>query len=444
MFPFVTVVQCPQEKMLEKIGPTLVCSAMTEDRKFQRGLAGRDAHRPAQHRPDPDDPAQLAAAARGQHRRFLVPCPRLPRSAKEIIRASRRPRMGHAGSFADIDGSRSPVRQFRGLVAHSISNRSTRVVFGAGTLARLGELARELGGTRASCWSPIRGWRPRAIRRRRLRRCAKRAWKYLSSTTSKQNPTIAPRRSWLAIARPHRIDFDRQRGRRQLDGLRQGNQLPLDQRRHDGRLHRASARRPGRCCPRSACRPPPGTGSEAQSYALIADEATHMKMACGDRKAAFRVAILDPEVTVSQPPRVTAITGIDALSHALESYVTTRRNPLAQMFAREAWRLLEPTSKSCCASPANLEARGAMQIGANFAGTAIENSMLGACHACANPLTAHYGITHGMAIGILLAARDPLQRPRGRPPLRRPGPPSRLVNGEAGAAAESWPSGSPT
>src|SRR5207237_8723592 len=79
-----------------------------------------------------------------------------------------------------------------------------------------------------------------------------------------------------------------------------------------------------------------GTGSEAQSFALIADEKTHLKMACGDRKAAFRVTILDPEVTVSQPTAVTAITGIDALSHALESYVTTRRNTLSQTFAREA------------------------------------------------------------------------------------------------------------
>src|SRR5204863_1384379 len=67
-----------------------------------------------------------------------------------------------------------------------------------------------------------------------------------------------------------------------------------------------------------------GTGSEAQSFALIADESTHMKMACGDRKAAFRIAILDPEVTVSQPLKVTAVTGIDALAHAVESYVCTR------------------------------------------------------------------------------------------------------------------------
>src|SRR5262249_30241693 len=145
-----------------------------------------------------------------------------------------------------------------------------------------------------------------------------------------------------------------------------------------------------------------GTGSEAQSFALIADEKTHLKMACGDRKAAFATAILDPEVTVTQPAKVTALTGIDALSHAVESYVTTKRNTVSQMFAREAWKLLEVNLEKVLHDPKDLEARGAMQMGAFLAGTAIENSMLGVCHACANPLTAHYGITHGLAIGVLL------------------------------------------
>ena len=76
-----------------------------------------------------------------------------------------------------------------------------------------------------------------------------------------------------------------------------------------------------------------GTGSEAQSYALISDEKTHVKMACGDKKASPRVAILDPLVTVSQPARVTAVSGIDALSHALETWVTTVRQPISLMFA---------------------------------------------------------------------------------------------------------------
>ena len=65
-----------------------------------------------------------------------------------------------------------------------------------------------------------------------------------------------------------------------------------------------------------------------------------MKMACGDKKASCRIALLDPELTVTQPPRVTALTGIDALSHALETFVTHARNPVSLAFSREAWRLL--------------------------------------------------------------------------------------------------------
>jgi alcohol dehydrogenase len=107
-------------------------------------------------------------------------------------------------------------------------------------------------------------------------------------------------------------------------------------------------------------------------------------------------------LTVSQPAKVAAVTGIDALSHAAESYVTTKRNPLAQMFAREAWKMLDENFEGVLRNPTDLDARGNMQMGAFLAGTAIENSMLGACHACANPLTAHYGLTHGIAVGILL------------------------------------------
>jgi alcohol dehydrogenase len=145
-----------------------------------------------------------------------------------------------------------------------------------------------------------------------------------------------------------------------------------------------------------------GTGSEAQSYALIADDQSHRKMACGDRQAAFRIAVLDPEVTVSQPAKVTAVTGIDAMAHALESYVCTKRGPISQMFARAAWNLLEAHFDRVLVNPNDVESRGAMQLGANLAGCAIENSMLGVCHACANPLTAHYGLVHGLAIGVML------------------------------------------
>ncbi len=145
-----------------------------------------------------------------------------------------------------------------------------------------------------------------------------------------------------------------------------------------------------------------GTGSEAQSYAVIADSATHMKMACGDPKLAFGVAILDPELTYSQPPAVTAAAGFDAIAHAVETAVTRRRSAISTLFSREAFRLLDGHYQRALDEPRDLAARSAMQLGAYYAGVAIEQSMLGAAHACANPLTARYDLTHGVALAILL------------------------------------------
>ena len=145
-----------------------------------------------------------------------------------------------------------------------------------------------------------------------------------------------------------------------------------------------------------------GTGSECQSFALIADEQTHQKMACGDPKAAARIAVLDPTLTISQPPRVTACTGIDALSHALETAVTTKRNTLSLAYSREAFRLCFNSLARVLRKSDDLEARAGMLQGAAFSGLAIENSMLGAAHAAANPLTAHFRIVHGQAVGMML------------------------------------------
>jgi alcohol dehydrogenase len=131
-----------------------------------------------------------------------------------------------------------------------------------------------------------------------------------------------------------------------------------------------------------------GTGSEAQSYALISDPASHVK---------------NPTLTLSQPRAVTATAGYDALSHAVETYVTTRATAFSDAFAREAFRLLEASYPRVLDEPADLEARGAMLLGAHLAGAAIEASMLGATHACANPLSARYGTAHGVAIALMLS-----------------------------------------
>ncbi len=145
-----------------------------------------------------------------------------------------------------------------------------------------------------------------------------------------------------------------------------------------------------------------GTGSEAQSYAVISDASTHMKMACGDPSAAVKIAILDPDLTMSAPGRVTAMAGYDAIAHAVETWVTSRRTPFSDTFSRRAWDLLNATFERVIANLGDRDSRASMLLGSHFAGIAIEQSMLGAAHACSNPLTARYDLPHGLALSIVL------------------------------------------
>ena len=146
-----------------------------------------------------------------------------------------------------------------------------------------------------------------------------------------------------------------------------------------------------------------GTGSETQSYALIADAETHVKMACGDKRAAFRVAILDPAAhrhaaaARDRPHRHRCLVARDRnLCH--QAPHARFRSPSAA----KPGGTLRRISPRVLDEPQNLAARAEMQLGACLAGLAIENSMLGAAHALANPLTATYGIVHGEAVALML------------------------------------------
>jgi alcohol dehydrogenase len=145
-----------------------------------------------------------------------------------------------------------------------------------------------------------------------------------------------------------------------------------------------------------------GTGSEAQSFALISDAETHVKMACGDPKASCRIALLDPKLTLTMPSKVTALTGIDAITHTLETFVCNKRTPISECYSWSAWERLSIGVSQVLANPTDIEGRGNMQLGACFAGMAIEASMLGAAHALANPLTASLGTPHGQAVGLMM------------------------------------------
>ncbi len=145
-----------------------------------------------------------------------------------------------------------------------------------------------------------------------------------------------------------------------------------------------------------------GTGSDAQSFALITDPQTHQKMACGDASALPRVAILDPDLTATQPPAVAAATGIDAVAHAVETSGTLKRTDVSREFSKLAWKQLDASYEVSLLDPRSASAREQMLVGAHLAGAAIENSMLGAAHSLANALTALCGVVHGVAVGLML------------------------------------------
>ncbi len=274
------------------------------------------------------------------------------------------------------------------------------MVAAAGALSRLGEFVRELGIRRALLVTDPgleKAGHPQ-LALRSLHAAGVQAWVF---DGVEENPTGHHVEAGLAAAKRHAIDgLVAVGGGSSMDCAKGINFLYTNGGRIEDYKGFGKATRP--MLPSVGVPTTAGTGSEAQSYALITDPSSHLKMACGDRKAAFRVAVLDPEVTVSQPRPVTAVTGIDALAHAVESFVCTKRNPLSEAQALAAWRHLEPNLGVVLAEPDNLPARASMQVGAYFAGLAIENSMLGAAHACANPLTAHYGVTHGVAVGVVL------------------------------------------
>jgi alcohol dehydrogenase len=276
----------------------------------------------------------------------------------------------------------------------------TRVIFGSGALHRVGEFAKKLHGTRVLLVTD-NGLKEAGHEDRALAFLRDERLDVVMYDDVHPNPTTDDVERGTEFARQHNIDL--------IVGLGGGSSMDCAKGinfllTNGGRMedYWGIGKAKKAMLPLIAVPTTAGTGSEAQSYAIISHPQTHMKMACGDKKAAARVALLDPELTVTMPAAVTAATGIDAVSHAVETYVTTRRNPVSELFSRQSWQLV------CRAFPAvvhelgGLPARGSMLLGAHLAGAAIENSMLGATHACANPLTAHYGTIHGVAIGIML------------------------------------------
>src|SRR5580700_6608385 len=247
----------------------------------------------------------------------------------------------------------------------------TRVLFGAGEFSRLGEVAREVGGTRCLLVAD-QGMLDRGYAQEAMRTLKARRMEVFGFHDFTDGPTTAMVDAGAAYAAPLNIDL--------IVGLGGGSSLDCAKAinfvvSNGGSIRDywgyGKATRP--MLPMIAVPTTAGSGSEALTFTVVRDPETSARMVCGDPKAAFRAAILDPKLTGSMPRELAAATGYDAISHAIETLVSTKRNALSDCFSRSAWRLLNTSFERALKHPDDLEAGGAMLLGAHFGGLAAEN-----------------------------------------------------------------------
>ena len=168
------------------------------------------------------------------------------------------------------------------------------------------------------------------------------------------------------------------------------------------RDHQGSARLTRRQTPHIAVPTTAGTGSEVSLYILVKDRARHEKMHFLDDRIIPDAAILDPSVTLALPAPLTAATGMDALTHAIEAYTSANKNPIADGLALQAMRLIARHLPRAVAEPNDKVARGQMLVAANMAGLAFNSTGVGLVHAMAHVVGARHGVHHGTANAIFL------------------------------------------
>ncbi|WP_312969253.1 iron-containing alcohol dehydrogenase [Acinetobacter gerneri] len=145
-----------------------------------------------------------------------------------------------------------------------------------------------------------------------------------------------------------------------------------------------------------------GTGSEATKFTIITDDATSEKMLCVGIGFMPVAAVVDYELTLSVPARTTADTGIDALTHAIEAYVSKKANLFSDMQALSAMKLIGPNLKTVYFNPENKQAREAMMLGSTLAGVAFSNASVALVHGMSRPIGAFFHVPHGLSNAMLL------------------------------------------
>src|SRR5579862_150621 len=382
LFPYASVVPMAQSEMLPRIGHSLVVTAITKDQCFIDKLLTT----PLIDRLNVGAVSTMQVAWDQPHEGNLF----------EFL-YKRRAIVYPGGRGQTV---MRPVAPFPAVVEDFNFHSRTRLVFGANSLETLGKFAKEYGAkvvllvTDPGLAAAGHSARAEAI----LKKEGLAVYTY---DRAKVNPTTRQVNDCVEFALDFDVDFIvGLGGGSSMDTAKGANFILTNGGRMSDYWGINKATKP--MLPMIAIPTTAGTGSESQCYALVADEATHQKMACGDDKAYPVVALLDPVLNATSPRRVTADSGIDAISHAIESFVCSARTPVSQLFSREAWKLANGAFETVLREPGNLEARGQMLLASAYAGMAISQSMLGAAHSAANPLTAHFDVVHGRAVGMML------------------------------------------
>jgi alcohol dehydrogenase class IV len=190
-----------------------------------------------------------------------------------------------------------------------------------------------------------------------------------------------------------------------------GGGSPID----TGKAIAAMARNPGRiieymgagkiakpCVPLIAIPTTAGTGSEVTPFTIITDSTTDIKMLIASPHLIPSVALVDPLMTLKLPRGITAATGLDALTHAIEAYISVKAQTLTDIFALQAIRLISGNLRRAYSQPDDLEARSSVLMGALQAGLAFANSSVALVHGMARPIGAYFHVSHGISNAVLL------------------------------------------
>ncbi|KXP09347.1 alcohol dehydrogenase [Tsukamurella pulmonis] len=277
-----------------------------------------------------------------------------------------------------------------------------RLVVGGGALADAGRLVRDLGHTRpvvvTDAFLTAQGTAARLVAALTEAGCEVAVF-----DGTVPDPTTASLDPGLAVVRAHDADC--------VIGL--GGGSPLDTAKALAVLavgggtmrdYKAPTVTVGPALPVIAIPTTAGSGSEATQFSIITDSASDEKMLCPGPAFLPIAAIVDYELTLSMPARLTADTGVDALTHAIEAYVSRKANPFADGFALTAISTISATLRSAYADGTDRAAREAMMLAATQAGIAFSNSSVALVHGMSRPIGAHFHVAHGLSNAMLLPA----------------------------------------